>query len=399
MTGRPDSLKASITRVGRMAMQDLRLTLKDRASIIWMLLLPVAFMWLFGHTGSSNTQQPKIALAVQDQDGGWLARALVGELEVEHVQLEEVGPRPALDDDEDAAPRVLIIPAGFTDGALAGEQQTLRLEAETEANPTFTLAAQAVIFRASVRLVSRMAELASTTPEGEAAKARMTPEAYALLAERPPKVVVNASDAGRGQPVPQGAAQSVPGTLTFIVLMMTLIYGAIFLTKERQQGMLKRQATLPLRPSELLLGKLGGRLLIAAAQIVLLLTVGSLLFGVSWGNHPGALIVVLFSYALAVAGLSLLLGATVSTAEQASSVGWIASMILGSLGGCWWPSEIMPQWLQTVAFAFPTAWAMKSFHALISFGRGWEAVWLPSLVLLGFGFASTLLGARKLRYD
>ncbi len=398
MMGRPGGWKASLSRVGRMAMQDLRLTLRDRASIIWMLLLPVAFMWLFGHTGSSSTQQPQIALAVEDQDGGWLARSLVDELTVEHVRLEEVGSQPALDG-EDAAPRVLIIPAGFTAGALAGEQQTLRLEAETEANPTFTLAAQAVIFRASVRLVSRMAELASTTPEGEDVNARMTPEAYSLLAERPPKVVVEASDAGRGQPVPQGTAQSVPGTLTFIVLMMTLIYGAIFLTKERQQGMLKRQATLPLRPSELLLGKLGGRLLIAAAQIVLLLVVGSVLFGVSWGSHPGALVTVLFSYALAVAGLSLLLGATVSTAEQASSVGWILSMILGSLGGCWWPSEIMPQWLQTAAFAFPTAWAMNAFHALISFGRGWEAVWLPSLVLLGFGFASTLLGARKLRYD
>ena len=72
-------------------------------------------------------------------------------------------------------------------------------------------------------------------------------------------------------------------------------------------------------------------------------------------------------------------------------------MVLAGLGGCWWPGEVMPQWLLTAAHVFPTAWAMDGFHALISFGRGVEGVVVPSLALLGFGALFGVLGARFLR--
>ena len=77
-------------------------------------------------------------------------------------------------------------------------------------------------------------------------------------------------------------------------------------------------------------------------------------------------------------------------------MGWIARMVMAALGGCWWPSEIMPGWCGG-AHVFPTAWAMDAFHALISFGRGLDAVLLPAPVLLGFGALFSLLGARFLR--
>ena len=87
------------------------------------------------------------------------------------------------------------------------------------------------------------------------------------------------------------------------------------------------------------------------------------------------------SYAFAVASLSTLLGAVVRTPAQASSIGWILGMVLAALGGCWWPSEIMPRWMWNAAHVLPTAWAMDGFHALISFGRGLDGVLLPSAVL------------------
>jgi ABC-2 type transport system permease protein len=182
-----------------------------------------------------------------------------------------------------------------------------------------------------------------------------------------------------------------------IVLMMTLIYGGIFLVIEKQQGMLRRQMALPLSRRTLLAGKLLGRLTIAALQVVLLLTVARLVFGLSLGSSPLGLLLLTASYALAVACLSILLGAVFATTEQVSMVGWIASMVLAGLGGCWWPSEVMPEWLQMASHVLPTAWAMDGFHALISFGRGLEGVAVPSLVLLGFGAVFGLLGARFLR--
>ena len=123
------------------------------------------------------------------------------------------------------------------------------------------------------------------------------------------------------------------------------------------------------------------------------------LFAISWGSSAAGLVTLLASYAFAVAGLSTLLGAVCRTPEQASGIGWLVGMILAGLGGCWWPAEVMPRWLWNVAHALPTAWAMDGFHSLISFGRGLDAVLLPSVVLVGFGLAFSGLGGRLLRYD
>ncbi len=163
--------------------------------------------------------------------------------------------------------------------------------------------------------------------------------------------------------------------------------------------MLRRQSTLPVSRSQIFLGKLTGRLFLAGLQIGILLLAGRYLFGVSWGRSPAGLLLLVGSYAVAVAGLSTLLGALAQTVDQASSIGWILSMVLAALGGSWWPSEVMPAWLRAVGHAFPTAWAMDGFHALVSFGHGLEAVLLPASVLLGFGMLFAVLGARFLRYD
>ena len=104
----------------------------------------------------------------------------------------------------------------------------------------------------------------------------------------------------------------------------------------------------------------------------------------------------LLSYAFAVAGIATFLGAVLKNPEQASAVGWLSSMVMGAMGGCWWPAEVMPRWLRTASHVFPTAWAMDAFHALISFGKSGSAVALPCVVLIGFGVIFSAWGAFKL---
>lgn len=370
---------SALRQVGLLALNDLRLTWKHRAAFVWMLALPVAMMWIFGQTGSREPR--KVALGVDDRDGGWLAKALVAELADDRVDLRIVKAG------EESPSRTLVIPAGFTAGVLAGRQQELRLVQQPGGNAEFSLAAQVNTVRAIVRVLGRLTELG---PEP-------APSSYEALARRPPRVRVAVSTAGTGQSVPTGFAQSVPGILAFFVLMMTNIYGGVFLTVEKRQGMIRRQATLPLGHGRIFLGKLVGRMLIAGAQIAIYLLAGRLLFGLSLGRSPGGLALVLTCYAAAAAGLSLFLGAVLRTPEQASAVGWITGMVLGALGGCWWPSEVMPRWLWSAVHVLPTPWAMDALHALISFGNGVEAVLLPSAALLGFAALFAGLGARFLR--
>jgi len=382
--------------VWKLALNDLRLTVRDRSSFVWMLAMPIAMMWLFsGIGGGGSGAAPQISLTVVNHDDGWLSTALIDELDTEGVSLARLTPDTAEGVEEKV--RSLIIPEGFTSGVLAGVQQTVRLEREPGSSASFGMAADVHVTRAIVRLLGRVIELdqsdANLPGEGEPE----VPESFHKLGERPRLVDLAVSTAGRGRPVPRGAAQSVPGNLTFVVMMMTLIYGAVFLTVEKSEGMLRRQMMLPISRTTIFLGKLFGRLLMAAIQIVLLVLAGRFLFDISWGNTLPGLIMVLASYSLAVAGLSTLLGAVLSTPAQASSVGWIGSMILAALGGCWWPAEVMPDWMRTVSYALPTGWAMDAFHSLITFGHGFSELLLPSAVLTGFGIVFSALGARFLR--
>jgi ABC-type multidrug transport system permease subunit len=356
-------------------------------------------MWLFGNMGGGGgTSAPTITLSVANLDDGWLSAALIEELADESINMVEVEPAQADDD----APRIrtLVIPPGFTVGALSGEQQTLQLEKEPGSNEQFGVAAEVHIVRAIVRTLGRLVEMNDLgTLEPGPDHARPALERFREMGLRQDLVTLAVSTAGRGRPVPSGRAQSVPGIMTFVVMMMTLIYGGVFLTIEKESGMLRRQAALPMTRRGVFLGKLLGRLLMAAIQIVLLVLAGRFLFGVSWGSSPLGLALMLTSFAVAIATLSTLLGAVLKTPAQASSVGWIGSMVMAALGGCWWPGEVMPAWMRSASHALPTAWAMDGFHSLISFGYGVQAVLLPSAVLFAFGAVFTVLGARFLRFE
>jgi ABC-type multidrug transport system permease subunit len=379
-----------VRRLLRLAANDVRLTAKDRVAYFWILILPVFLIWLFGSIGGGGGGAPKVPLTVIDRDGGWLAQAFAGELNRPNVELAILRGGDVAGETAKKATRWIELPAGFTEGALAGKQQRLKIETGENAQSDYSRAAEVVVIRAIARTLARVAELKQSSSP-------LTVASYDALRARPPLVALETSTAGRGAAVPRGLAQSVPGIMTFTVLMMTLIYGAVFLTIEKREGMLKRQLTLPISRTTILAGKVLGRVFIAMLQIAILVLAGRFLFNLDFGRSTPALVTLLLSYAFAVAGIATFLGAILANPEQASIVGWLSSMVMAAMGGCWWPSEVMPAWLRTAAHVFPTTWAMDGFHALISFGRGFEAVVGPSAALIGFGAFFTLLGARKLQ--
>ena len=378
-------------KIWTLALNDLRLTTRDWASAVWLVLLPLGMMWIFGSSFQGGSgEQPKIHLTVVNHDRGWLAEAFLDELRDEAVTLVE-----------DESPtkgepvRSLILPEGFTAGLERGQQQVLKLETRPDANIEYSLAAQMHLVRTIVRTLGRWVEMSAS---GDAATEDPA-AAFRRLGERPPLATLEVSTAGWGRPIPSGFGQSVPGILTAITLMMTLIYGADFLTHEKTTGMLRRTATAPLSKAQIFAGKLLGRILLAGGQMVVIGLAGPWLFDFSWGDSPFGVALVMFAYAFAIAALSLLLGAILTSPQQASAVGWILSMFLAAIGGCWWPAEITPEWVQKLALTLPTGWAMEGFHGLITWGRGTADALPPVAVLIGFGLVFSYLGARLLRYD
>jgi ABC-type multidrug transport system permease subunit len=48
----------------------------------------------------------------------------------------------------------------------------------------------------------------------------------------------------------------------------------------------------------------------------------------------------------------------------------IGTLLLAALGGCWWPIEVAPAWMQQLALFLPTGWVMDALHRLMYFGDG-----------------------------
>jgi ABC-2 type transport system permease protein len=93
---------------------------------------------------------------------------------------------------------------------------------------------------------------------------------------------------------------------------------------------------------------------------------------------------VILSFAIFAACLSLLGGLAFRTEKQVVQMGIFASMVLSALGGSWWPIEILPQALKTVAAFTPTYWGIHGIQSVMYFNQGSQVLLRECLVLLGF---------------
>jgi ABC-type multidrug transport system permease subunit len=184
--------------------------------------------------------------------------------------------------------------------------------------------------------------------------------------------------------------------------LVSLTYGSATLTEERRSWLLRRIATTPLSPMQIITGKIAGRFAIAAVQVTLMVLVGvaaNRLLGIYIGDSAFNLWVVLIVYAITVAPLGIMFGAWFREPEHAANVGILVTMVMAAFGGCWWPLEVVSKPMQAAALALPTGWAMKALHGVISFGFGLGDVLTAILVLLGFAAVFTAVAIRSLRVE
>ena len=124
------------------------------------------------------------------------------------------------------------------------------------------------------------------------------------------------------------------------------------------------------------------------------LAIGTFLFNMDWGPDIGMIALVLAGWAAFCASAGLLLGSVARTEAQAGGLGVLTANLLAALGGCWWPIEITPDWMQGLQKMLPTGWTMDALHKLISFEAGAAAA-IPHVVTLVAG--TLVVGALAVR--
>ncbi|PRY19600.1 ABC-type multidrug transport system permease subunit [Aliiruegeria haliotis] len=371
-------MKHTLANIWFIANADVRFALRDRATLLWLVLMPPVFFFFIGNMTA----------------GGFGAMMTGSEIVVEAPFEADPATERFLE---------LLSEGGFVRAEAGEDAPILRLSAPWDGadgpvtatylagNPTPTTEFEVLrLHRAALRL---QAELAAVAARGDDAST------IAAFADEARALTVEVEAAGRLGRVPSGFEQTIPGILVMFTMLVLLTSGGVLLLMEREQGILRRLASAPLSRREIVAGKWLGRMLLALAQIGFAMCVGTLLFGMDWGPSLPAILAVLLGWAAFCASLGLLVGSIGRSQGEVVGLGMLLTMVMAALGGAWWPIEVTPAWMQTLQLAVPAGWTMDAMHRLVSFGDA-PATTIPHFAALAVAcLAVAGLAAKLFRFS
>ncbi len=189
----------------------------------------------------------------------------------------------------------------------------------------------------------------------------------------------------------------VPALMGVLLLVTTMLVTSMSLVKEREEGTMEQLLVTPIRPVELMIGKLLPFVVIGLIEITLALGVILGVFGVPL--RGSVLLLYAFSglFLLTTLGLGLFVSTLVKTQQQAMMVAaFFVMMPFVLLSGFIFPVENMPPAIQVFAHFIPLKYYLEIVRGLFLKGTGWHELWQPALMLLLWGIS--ILGLASLKF-
>ncbi len=181
----------------------------------------------------------------------------------------------------------------------------------------------------------------------------------------------------------------VPGIIGIIVMVIGAIRMSLSLVKEREKGTIESLMVSPLRPIELMIGKITPYIVIVFFDLILIVLAGRYLFNVPFrGSVPLFLFLSLLFLGSAL-GAGLFISAISKTSQVAWFVGFMVTILPSIiLSGFIFPIESMPKPIQIVASLMPLRYYMIVLRGIILKGVGWAALYEQAAILFLFAVVS-----------
>jgi ABC-2 type transport system permease protein len=190
----------------------------------------------------------------------------------------------------------------------------------------------------------------------------------------------------------------VPGILALLLLVMTMMLTSLAIVKEKEMGTLEQLMVTPIRPYQLVLGKLAPFVMIGIIDIVLVILVATFWFGLPVKGSVfllGGLCVV---FLLSTLGLGIFISTVSRNQQQAMLISvFFAIFPMIILSGFVFPIENMPRVIQYGTYILPLRYFFVIVRGIFQKGVGLEVLWDQALVLLLFGVAIFVLSALRFK--
>ncbi len=340
---------------------------RDRLTFAMMLVIPVVQLLLFGYAINSDPKHLPTAVLVQDHST--FARSVLAAMKTTGYFFDITAEAASPADLDRMMGRgdiqfAVTIPSDFTRRVVRHDDPQILVEADAS-DPVATGGAVAALASLPAAALAHDLTGALAPPPGAGAAATFS-------------VVVHR----RYNPEGLSAYNIVPGLLGVVLSMTLVMMTALGVTREVERGTMESLLATPVRPLEVMVGKLAPYVVVGLVQTTVILTLAKGLFDVPMQGGWAALFCGVMLFIVGSLALGFLISTVATNQRQAMQLSFFYMMPSILLSGFMFPFRGMPAWAQAIGSAMPVTHFLRIVRGALLKGHGFSEMW-PSLGALG----------------
>jgi ABC-2 type transport system permease protein len=355
---------------------------RDRRTLTVIILMPVVQVVLFGFAISTDVKDVRLAIVDPAPDHATLALrsrfAATASFRLTAVVPRVVDLEPLFQ--RGRAQEAIVFAPGFAESLARG--LPARVLIVTDATEPNTASAAQSYALTVIRTYEQ--ELGGpSTPLG---------------AGRQPGVRIVPAVRMRFNPTRESSNLFVPGLMAFVLTIISALMTAISLTREKETGTLEALLVSPLRPWQIIVGKVAPYLAVGFVSVLLVIIEARLVFDVPLRGSLALLLAEGLLFILVSLALGILISARTSSQRVAMMGALIGTMLPTMLlSGFIFPIESMPRPLQVVSTIVPARWFVQIARSIMLKGVGLAYLWEETLVLVAMALVLLAVSTRSFK--
>jgi ABC-2 type transport system permease protein len=353
--------------------KELHHILRDRQTLLILLLMPLVQVLLFGYALRTDVRDLRVAIV--DPTPDVVSLRLRNRLEATPrfriVSVAASARTLEAQFERRSADVAIVLPASFADGLARGD-------------------------RTPVLLVTDASDPNSGTTMQSYVRAALTDFERELATPDPSAVHITVASRMRFNPTLESANLFVPGLIALVLTLVSALMTAISLSREKEQGTLEVLLVSPLRPWQIIVGKVLPYLGLGFAITCLVLLAARLVFGVPMRGSVVLLLGESVLYTIVSLALGVLVAARTAS-QRAAMLGALVGTMMPTalLSGMIFPITSMPSWLQPVTNVVPARWFIVIARGIMLKGIGLGYLWQETAVLAAMAMLLLVAATRS----
>ena len=364
-----------ISTLGAFMTKEVRHILRDRQTLTVLLLMPLIQVVLFGYALRSDVRDVRLAIIDPSPDYATLA----------------------LRDRFQAGRRFKIVAIEPSMSSVAPLFRSGRIDLAVSLDPNF---ATRIESGEPARILIAVDASDPNTGSTMQAYARAVIAEYEqeLVARGPPSVKIVPQVRMRFNPTLESVNLFIPGLIALVLTLVSALMTAISLSREKERGTLEILLVSPLRPWQIIVGKVLPYLGLAFANVLTALLAAWLIFHVPFRGSITLLLVESIIYSMVSLAIGVLVATLTATQRVAMLVALLATMLPSTLlSGMVFPLASMPRVLQLLSNIVPAHWFIVIARGIMLKGVGLEHLWRETLVLMSMTVIFMTIAVRSFK--